>query len=172
MASPTQRVHSCGVCHRTFLPGEGVRLFREHDNRPIQRVCSLCLEGASARGWQAVEATMEQPLRMPADPGRLANTVHRDALVARLSQQLQGLERELAETRGTLDEARGRAASLTAAQAEAARAARDAGEARTGFLNADRERQRLAGELERVTSDLTLARAQSKRLADRLHGCD
>ena len=115
------KAHACAICHRTFLPGESVRLYREVPQRPALRVCALCLHTAQARGWEAVEQTISQPLRTPADPGRLEQTHRRDSLVDRLSSQLQTVERELAVTQGSLAEAEQRGLELGEMRERAAR---------------------------------------------------
>ena len=127
MATST-RTLACAVCHRSFLPGESVRLYRESPQRPALRVCALCLQTAQGRGWEAVEATIAEPLRTPADPGRLEQTQRRDALVDRLATQLQEVESELKETQGSLAEAQQRSRELGEMRERAARYEALAGE--------------------------------------------
>jgi hypothetical protein len=144
------RAHACAICHRTFLPGESVRLYREAPQRPALRVCALCLQTAQSRGWEAVEQTISQPLRTPADPGRLEQTQRRDSLVDRLSGQLQTVERELTATQGSLAEAEQRGRDLGEMRERAARYEVLAGEQ--------------AIELEKLRHQVDEARAEVRRL--------
>ncbi len=144
------KAHACAICHRTFLPGESVRLYREAPQRPAHRVCALCLHTAQARGWEAVEQTLSQPLRTPADPGRQEQTQRRDSLVDRLSGQLQTVERELTATQGSLAEAEQRGRDLSEMRERAARYEALAGEQ--------------AIELEKLRLQVGEARAEVQRL--------
>ncbi len=113
----TTRAHECAICRRSFLAGETVRLFREHPSRAAVKVCELCPATAEARGWTPAEQA-GQRLRMPADPARLELAERRDALVGRLTGQLETLEMELEEARGARQEAEAAQAALLAAHSE------------------------------------------------------
>lgn len=94
MALATSELDRCAICHRHFLQGEAIRLFREPQSRAMQRVCPLCTAPAGHRGWELCEATREIPLRMHGDPARREQAVQRDRLVERLQDQLEGVQRE------------------------------------------------------------------------------
>ena len=113
----TTRAHECAICRRSFLAGETVRLYRDHPSRAAVKVCELCPATAEARGWMPAE-TSGQRLRMPADPARLELAERRDALVGRLTGQLETLEEELAQARGAREEAEAAQAALVAAHGE------------------------------------------------------
>ena len=133
----TTRAHECAICRRSFLAGETVRLFRDHPSRAAVKVCELCPATAEARGWLPAEKAGRR-LRMPADPGRLELAERRDALVDRLTGQLETLEEELEQARGVREEA------------DAARAAHAAAHS----------------EVERLTARLTAARAELEAALD------
>ncbi len=81
------------------------------------KVCELCPATAEARGWLPAEKAGRR-LRMPADPARLELAERRDALVDRLTGQLETLEEELEQARGVREEADAAHAALTAAHSE------------------------------------------------------
>ncbi len=116
----TTRAHECAICRRSFLAGETVRLFRDHPSRAAVKVCELCPATAEARGWLPAEKAGRR-LRMPADPARLELAERRDALVDRLTGQLETLEEELEQARGVREEAEAARAALAAAQSEVER---------------------------------------------------
>jgi hypothetical protein len=113
----TTRAHECAICRRSFLAGETVRLFRDHPSRAAVKVCELCPATAEARGWLPAEKAGRR-LRMPADPGRLELAERRDALVDRLTGQLETLEEELEQARGVREEAEAAQAALAVAHSE------------------------------------------------------
>ena len=113
----TTRAHECAICRRSFLAGETVRLFRDHPSRAAVKVCELCPATAEARGWLPAEKAGRR-LRMPADPARLELAERRDALVDRLTGQLETLEEELEQARGVREEAEAARTALTAAHSE------------------------------------------------------
>src|SRR3954452_22703244 len=92
MATAASDVDRCAVCRRHFLLGEAIRLYREPPSRSTQRVCPLCAQSAQRRGWELVEATRAEPLRIHGDPAYMQRAVQRDRLVERLNEQLEGLE--------------------------------------------------------------------------------
>jgi hypothetical protein len=94
MALATSELDRCAICHRHFLQGEAIRLFREPQSRAMQRVCPLCTSPAGHRGWELCEATREIPLRAHGDPARQEQAMQRDRLVERLQDQLEGVQRE------------------------------------------------------------------------------
>jgi hypothetical protein len=116
----TTRAHECAICRRSFLAGETVRLFRDHPSRAAVKVCELCPATAEARGWLPAEKAGRR-LRMPADPGRLELAERRDALVDRLTGQLETLEEELEQARGVREEAEAARAAHAAAHSEVER---------------------------------------------------
>ena len=81
------------------------------------KVCELCPATAEARGWLPAEKAGRR-LRMPADPARLELAERRDALVDRLTGQLETLEEELEQARGVREEAEAARAALADAQNE------------------------------------------------------
>jgi hypothetical protein len=113
----TTRAHECAICRRSFLAGETVRLFRDHPSRAAVKVCELCPATAEARGWLSAEKAGRR-LRMPADPARLELAERRDALVDRLTGQLETLEEELEQARGVREEAEAARTALAAAHSE------------------------------------------------------
>ncbi len=113
----TTRAHECAICRRSFLAGETVRLFRDHPSRAAVKVCELCPATAEARGWLPAEKTGRR-LRMPADPARLELAERRDALVERLTVQLETVEEELEQARGVREEAEAARTALAAAHSE------------------------------------------------------
>lgn len=113
----TTRAHECAICRRSFLAGETVRLYRDHPSRAAVKVCELCPATAEARGWQPAEHSGRR-LRMPADPARLELAERRDALVDRLTAQLETVEQELEQARGVREEATAAQAALAAAHQE------------------------------------------------------
>src|ERR671932_2790069 len=94
MATAATELDRCAVCRRHFLLGEAIRLYREPSSRGTQRVCPLCSNTAQRRGWELVEATRSQPLRIHGDPSYMERAVQRDRLVERLNDQLEGLKGE------------------------------------------------------------------------------
>ena len=139
----TTRAHECAICRRSFLAGETVRLFRDHPSRAAVKVCELCPATAEARGWLPAEKTGRR-LRMPADPARLELAERRDALVERLTVQLETVEEELEQARGVREEAEAARTALAAAHSE----------------------------IERLTTRLTAARSELETaLAARAAGC-
>ena len=113
----TARAHECAICRRSFLAGETVRLYRDHPSRAAVKVCELCPATAEARGWMPAETTGRR-LRMTADPARLELAERRDALVGRLTGQLETLEEELEEAKGAREEAEIAQQALAAAHGE------------------------------------------------------
>src|SRR3954447_15990242 len=94
MATAATEQDRCAVCRRHFLLGEAIRLYREPSSRGTQRVCPLCAPNAVRRGWELVEATRTQPLRIHGDPAYMERAVQRDRLVERLNEQREGLQDE------------------------------------------------------------------------------
>src|SRR5689334_9411866 len=94
MALAASELDRCAVCRRHFLLGEAIRLYREPSTKATQRVCPLCTPTAMRRGWEVVEATRTNPLRIHGDPSYMERAVQRDRLVERLNEQLEGLQTE------------------------------------------------------------------------------
>jgi hypothetical protein len=94
MALAASELDRCAVCRRHFLLGEEIRLYRDPSSKAAQRVCPLCTPTATRRGWEIVEATRTNPLRIHGDPSYMERAVQRDRLVERLNEQLEGLQHE------------------------------------------------------------------------------
>jgi hypothetical protein len=148
---------SCAVCRRHFLQGEAVRLYREATSQTFKRVCALCLGAAATRGWEATEATREEPLRVYADPIRAEAAVVRDRLVEKLQAELQVVQAQLAGVRGSYSEAESRAFALERD--------RDGLASLPSTLRAvERERDTLASEVDRLSQQLAQATLSERRL--------
>jgi hypothetical protein len=152
----TARAHECAICRRSFLAGETVRLFRDHPSRAAVKVCELCPATAEARGWVPAEKTGRR-LRMPADPARLELAERRDAVVDRLTGQLETLEEELEQARGLREQAEAAQAALVAAHAEIERLTARLGSARNELEAALAARRQDAEERMQLSAALAAA---------------
>jgi hypothetical protein len=148
---------SCAVCRRHFLQGEAVRLYRDANGPTFRRVCALCLEAAATRGWEPSEATREEPLRVYADPIRNEAAVARDRIVERLQSELEQVQRQLVGARGSWTEAESRALALERARDGLATLP-------SALRTAERERDNLAAEVDRLSQGLAQATLSEQRL--------
>src|SRR3954454_5000867 len=93
MALAASELDRCAVCRRHFLLGEEIRLYRDPSSKAAQRVCPLCTPTATRRGWEIVEATRTNPLRIHGDPSYMERAVQRDRLGERAKQPVGGVEK-------------------------------------------------------------------------------
>jgi hypothetical protein len=155
--NPSADPGTCSICRRHFLQGEAVRLYREATGPTFKRVCALCLGAAATRGWEATEATREEPLRVYADPIRAEAAVVRDRLVEKLQAELEAVQRQLAGVRGSFTEAESRAFALERD--------RDGLASLPSALRAvERERDALAAEVDRLSQALAQSTLSERRL--------
>jgi hypothetical protein len=155
--SPAADPGSCAICRRHFLQGEAVRLYREGTGPNFRRVCALCLDAAAARGWEQTEATREEPLRVHADPLRSEAAVVRDRLVERLQHELETVQRQLVGARGSITEVESRAVALERDRDGLAGLP-------AALRSAERERDSLALEVDRLSQALAQAVLSESRL--------
>ena len=169
MAHSVRDAQSCALCHRHFLGGEAVTLYREPGSQTLRRVCPLCRTNATRHGWEICEATRELPLRVPSDPARLEVLERRDRLVERLQGQLDQTQRELVSTRGSLEVVEQRAVEAERERSELRALTGALRERDRALENAERERDDLAREVDRLSQALAQASLAERRLerADR-----
>lgn len=92
----------CGVCRRSLLVGERVRVYRDRASRSV-KVCELCRDHALSRGYEATEAVDSPRLRVQPS-GSLSDMVDRDALIEGLGKELDYLREQLGAAHHELDE--------------------------------------------------------------------
>lgn len=90
----------CGLCHRTLLVGEALRLFRDTENSRLMKVCELCQERARNSGYEALGVDSRK-LRVQAS-GSVRDVVGRDALIEGLGNELAFLQQQLGEAQAAL----------------------------------------------------------------------
>jgi hypothetical protein len=144
MATAASEQDRCAVCRRHFLLGEAIRLYREPSSKATQRVCPLCVPQVSRRGWEIVEATRTNPLRIHGDPAYMERAVQRDRLVERLNDQLEGLQTERQR------ELRAAESNRSELQSEADRLRRTVAETHDRVTQAQQQSELLERRLERA----------------------
>jgi hypothetical protein len=98
-AVPTEP--DCGVCRRTLLVGEQLRVYRDRE-RSVN-VCELCRELARKRGWESIGPVDTPRLRVQPSGG-VADIVDRDALIEGMGTELAYLKEQLGAAHSALNE--------------------------------------------------------------------
>jgi hypothetical protein len=164
MALAVQDTDRCAVCRRHFLQGEAIRLYREPSSRDLARVCPLCTQQATKRGWELSEATRAHPLEIHGDPARAEAARTRDRLVERLQDQVDDSHREASSLRRALEDAESRAAELEAARNRVRALERTVRERDERQRRSDQEAGRAGSEVERLTAALAQAEMRARQL--------
>lgn len=92
----------CGVCRRSLLVGERLRVYRNSDRRMV-KVCELCRDDADRRGWESLGPVGAPRLRVQST-GSVGAAVDRDAMIAGLGKELTYLREQLGEAHLALNE--------------------------------------------------------------------
>lgn len=159
----------CGVCRRSLLVGEQLRVYRDRD-RDVQ-VCELCRDRALQRGWEVV-GPIDTPRLRVQPSGSVSDIVDRDALIDTLGTELSYLREQLGAANSMLsdhtlqeDTVRAITDKLRCQERELDRLRRDVREADPQRIAADRTTMaRQANELAALRTALQARDAQIERL--------
>lgn len=91
----------CGVCRRSLLVGEQLRVYRDRDR--TVNVCELCRDRARSRGWEAAGAVDSPRLRVQPS-GSVADIVDRDRMIEGMGSELADLREQLGAAHSALSE--------------------------------------------------------------------
>ena len=101
LAVTEQTQPDCGVCRRSLLVGEQLRIYQDRD-RSVQ-VCELCRDRALQRGWEAI-GPIDTPRLRVQPSGAVTDIVDRDALIDTLGTELSYLREQLGAATSALSE--------------------------------------------------------------------